>query len=51
MQVRLGRLKRLSVSIVCADVMPDFENVISFHIVLDGDCWAQLEGDKESAVR
>ena len=40
-----------SVSTICADVMPDFEHVIAFHIVLDGDCWAQLCDDSDSAVR
>ena len=33
------------VSSICAEVMPDFEHVIAFHIVLDGCCWAQLTDD------
>ena len=39
------------ISSICADVMPDFEHVIAFHIVLDGRCWAQLTRDADSAVR
>jgi AraC-like DNA-binding protein len=38
-------------SSICADVMPAFEHVIAFHIVLDGQCWAQLTEDADSAVR
>lgn len=32
-------------------VMPEFEHVIAFHIVLDGRCWAQLGDESESPVR
>ncbi|MGD9770048.1 MAG: AraC family transcriptional regulator [Pseudolabrys sp.] len=39
------------VSTICSDVMPDFEHVIAFHIVLDGTCWAALCDDSDSAVR
>lgn len=31
-------------------VMPDFEYVIGFHIVLDGDCWAYLVEESEPPV-
>jgi AraC-like DNA-binding protein len=31
-------------------VMPDFEHVIAFHIVLQGQCWVQLADDGESAI-
>lgn len=36
---------------VGARVMPEFEEVIFFHIVLDGQCWARLADDPASAVR
>jgi AraC-like DNA-binding protein len=36
---------------ICAQVMPEFEHVISFHILLDGQCWAELAGEQQSAVR
>ncbi len=39
------------VSSICAEVMPDFEHVIAFHIVLEGCCWAQMTDDTASAVR
>jgi len=39
------------VTSICAEVMPEFEHVISFHIVLDGGCWAQLGDDPKSAVQ
>ena len=29
---------------ICAGVMPEFEHVIAFHIMLDGRGWAQLAG-------
>ena len=31
--------------------MPDFEHVISFHIMLDGGCWAQLADESQPAIR
>jgi AraC-like DNA-binding protein len=34
-----------------ASVMPEFEHVIAFHLVLDGWCWAYLSGAPEAAVR
>jgi AraC-like DNA-binding protein len=39
------------VSSICRKVMPDFEHVISFHIMLDGWCWAQLADESQPAVR
>jgi AraC-like DNA-binding protein len=36
---------------ICADVMPAFEHAISFHIMLDGWCWAQLADESEPAVK
>jgi AraC-like DNA-binding protein len=36
---------------VGARVMPEFEQVIFFHIVLDGHCWAALDGDRANAIR
>lgn len=36
---------------ICANVMPEFEHVISFHIMLDGWCWAQLADESQPAVR
>ncbi|WP_234993309.1 AraC family transcriptional regulator [Amphiplicatus metriothermophilus] len=38
-------------SSICAEVMPAFEHVIAFHIMLDGWCWAQLADESEPAVR
>ena len=39
------------VSSICAKVMPEFEHVISFHIMLDGACWAQLGDESQPAIR
>ena len=36
---------------ICANVMPAFEHAISFHIMLDGWCWAQLADESEPAVK
>lgn len=36
---------------ICANVMPDFEHVIAFHIMLDGGCWAQLDDESEPPIR
>jgi AraC-like DNA-binding protein len=36
---------------ICSRVMPEFEHVICFHIMLDGWCWAQLADESEPAVR
>jgi AraC-like DNA-binding protein len=35
---------------ICAGVMPEFEHVIGFHIVLDGRGWAQLAGESHPAI-
>jgi AraC-like DNA-binding protein len=35
---------------ICAGVMPEFEHVIGFHLVLDGRGWAQLVGDSRPAI-
>lgn len=34
-----------------ARVMPEFDQVIFFHIVLEGHCWARLSQDASSAIR
>jgi AraC-like DNA-binding protein len=36
---------------ICSQVMPDFEHVIAFHIMLDGWCWAQLADESEPPIR
>ncbi|WP_395644414.1 AraC family transcriptional regulator [Terricaulis sp.] len=36
---------------ICAQVMPAFEHAISFHIMLDGICWAQLADESEPPVK
>jgi len=36
---------------ICAKVMPDFERVISFHIMLDGVCYAQLADESEPPIK
>jgi AraC-like DNA-binding protein len=36
---------------ICKNVMPEYEHVISFHIMLDGWCWAQLADESEPAIR
>jgi AraC-like DNA-binding protein len=36
---------------ICNQVMPDFEHVIAFHIMLDGWCWAQLADESEPPIR
>lgn len=36
---------------ICANVMPAFEHAISFHIILEGWCWAQLGDQSEPAVK
>jgi AraC-like DNA-binding protein len=35
---------------ICGEVMPGFEHVIAFHIMLDGECWAQLDDESEPPV-
>ncbi|MGZ5090268.1 MAG: AraC family transcriptional regulator [Burkholderiales bacterium] len=39
------------VSSICARVMPECDHVISFHIMLDGACWAQLGDESQPAIR
>jgi AraC-like DNA-binding protein len=39
------------ISSICAKVMPEFEHVISFHIMLHGTCWAQLGDESQAAIR
>ncbi len=36
---------------ICNSVMPESEHVIAFHIMLDGECWAQLADESEPAIR
>jgi AraC-like DNA-binding protein len=36
---------------ICAKVMPEFEHVIAFHIMLEGWCWAQLADESEPPVK
>ena len=38
-------------SAICTNVMPEFEHVVSFHILLDGWCWAQLADNSEPALK
>jgi AraC-like DNA-binding protein len=38
-------------SAICANVMPAFEHAISFHIMLEGWCWAQLADESEPPVK
>ncbi len=37
-------------SSICAGVMPEFDHVIGFHIVLDGRGWAQLADSPQPAI-
>jgi AraC-like DNA-binding protein len=39
------------ISSIGANVMPEFEYVIPFHIMLDGWCWAQLADESAPAMR
>lgn len=39
------------VASICGSVMPEFEHVICFHIIMDGWCWAQLADESEPAIR
>ncbi len=36
---------------ICANVMPAFEHAISFHIMMEGDCFCQLADGSESAQK
>jgi len=38
-------------SSICTNVMPEFEHVVAFHIMLDGWCWAQLADMSEQPIR
>lgn len=40
-----------AVSAICSRVMPEFEHVIAFHIMLDGWCWAQVADQTEDPIR
>ena len=40
-----------AVSNICANVMPEFEHVVAFHIMMDGACWAQVADLSEPALR
>jgi AraC-like DNA-binding protein len=40
-----------AMSSICTRVMPQFEHVIAFHIMMDGWCWAQLADESGPAVR
>ena len=40
-----------AMSRICGRVMPDFEHVIAFHIMLDGCCWAQLDDHSSPPVQ
>lgn len=35
---------------ICAKVMPEFEHVVAFHIMMDGGAWAQLIDEPQSAL-
>jgi AraC-like DNA-binding protein len=39
------------ISSICGKVMPGFEHVIAFHIMMDGWCWAQLADESQPEVR
>lgn len=36
---------------ICGNVMPDFEHLICFHIMMSGGCWVQLADESEPAIR
>ena len=36
---------------ICSSVMPEFEHVIAFHIMMDGWCWAQLADESEPPIK
>lgn len=38
-------------SAICTNVMPAFEHVVSFHIMLDGWCWVQLADMSDPVLR
>jgi len=39
------------ISSIRANIMPEFEHVIPFHIVLDGSCWVHITDKPDTAVR
>jgi AraC-like DNA-binding protein len=39
------------IATICRRVMPEFEHVISFHIMLEGWCWAQVADLSEPPLR
>jgi AraC-like DNA-binding protein len=39
-----------SSSSICASVMPEFQHVVAFHIILDGRAWVQLLDEPQSAI-
>lgn len=36
---------------ICDRVMPEFEHVIAFHIIMDGWCWAQLADGSQQPIK
>lgn len=36
---------------ICGSVMPDYEHLICFHIMMSGGCWVQLADESEPPVR
>jgi AraC-like DNA-binding protein len=36
---------------LCASFLPRAERVVSYHLITEGHCWAQLPGDASSALR
>jgi AraC-like DNA-binding protein len=38
-------------AVICDRVMPEFEHVIAFHIMMDGACWAQVGDEALPPVR
>jgi len=35
---------------LCAAYLPRSERVVSYHLIIEGSCWAQLAGDPDSAI-
>jgi AraC-like DNA-binding protein len=36
---------------LCAAYLPRSERVVSYHLIIEGSCWAQLTGDPDSAIQ
>jgi AraC-like DNA-binding protein len=36
---------------LCAAYLPRSERVVSYHLIIEGSCWAQLAGDPASAIQ